>query len=183
MAALTPISRKPASVYVTGMAIAGALAGLLVGTSQGSGLLGLIAGAALMAAVAYVMAQIIGNESATRWALVAILAVAGFFLGGVSAAVIGALFGWFFGWFGLWLYEGRYRAKLVPYLTPSQVFWHYAFRVLCGAIFVFLITPIIVVMPLSFNAEDFFTFTPEMLRLDPDGYSLKHYRDFFTNRS
>ncbi len=45
----------------------------------------------------------------------------------------------------------------------------------------FLITPILVVMPLSFNAEDFFTFTPEMLRFDPEGYSLKHYRDFFTN--
>ena len=59
--------------------------------------------------------------------------------------------------------------------------WHYAFRVICGAVFVFLITPILVVMPLSFNAQDFFTFTPEMLRFDPEGYSLKHYRDFFTN--
>ena len=59
--------------------------------------------------------------------------------------------------------------------------WHYSFRVICGAIFTFLITPILVVMPLSFNAQDFFTFTPEMLRLDPEGYSLKHYRDFFTN--
>ena len=45
----------------------------------------------------------------------------------------------------------------------------------------FLITPILVVMPLSFNAQDFFTFTPEMLRFDPAGYSLKHYRDFFNN--
>jgi len=34
---------------------------------------------------------------------------------------------------------------------------------------------------LSFNAEDFFTFTPEMLALKPEGYSLKHYADFFTN--
>ena len=47
--------------------------------------------------------------------------------------------------------------------------------------FVFLITPILVVMPLSFNAENFFTFTPEMLRFDPEGYSLRHYRDFFTS--
>jgi putative spermidine/putrescine transport system permease protein len=69
----------------------------------------------------------------------------------------------------------------LPYLTPGQVLWHYAFRVICGSIFVFLITPILVVMPLSFNAQDFFTFTPEMLRFDPEGYSLKHYRDFFTN--
>lgn len=37
-------------------------------------------------------------------------------------------------------------------------------------------------MPLSFNAQDFFTFTPEMLSLDPEGYSLKHYQDFFTNQ-
>ena len=36
-------------------------------------------------------------------------------------------------------------------------------------------------MPLSFNAEDFFTFTREMLTFQPEGYSLKHYEDFFTN--
>ena len=66
-------------------------------------------------------------------------------------------------------------------LTGKQVLWHYTFVVICGAIFVFLITPILVVLPLSFNAQDFFTFTPEMLRFDPAGYSLKHYRDFFTN--
>lgn len=70
---------------------------------------------------------------------------------------------------------------LPPYATLGQRVWYYAFRVICALIFIFLITPIIVVMPLSFNAEDFFTFTPEMLRLDPDGYSLKHYQDFFTN--
>ncbi len=48
-------------------------------------------------------------------------------------------------------------------------------------IFLFLILPIMVIVPLSFNAEDFFTFTKAMLALDPDGYSLKHYNDFFTN--
>ena len=70
---------------------------------------------------------------------------------------------------------------LPPYATTGQRIWYYGFRVICGLIFFFLIVPIVVVMPLSFNAEDFFTFTPEMLRLDPEGYSLKHYRDFFTN--
>jgi putative spermidine/putrescine transport system permease protein len=48
-------------------------------------------------------------------------------------------------------------------------------------VFFFLIAPIVVIIPLSFNAEDFFTFTPAMLSLDPAGYSLKHYQDFFTN--
>ena len=70
---------------------------------------------------------------------------------------------------------------LPPYASFSQKLWHYAFRVICGVVFFFLIAPIIVIVPLSFNAEDFFTFTPEMLALDPDGYSFKHYNDFFTN--
>ena len=71
--------------------------------------------------------------------------------------------------------------SLPPYATVPQRIWYYAFRVICGLIFFFLIAPILVIIPLSFNAEDFFTFTPEMLRLDPAGYSLKHYEDFFTN--
>jgi len=72
-------------------------------------------------------------------------------------------------------------SALPPYSSSLQVFWYYAFRVICGLIFFFLIFPILVIMPLSFNAEDFFTFTPKMLAFDPDGYSLKHYVDFFTN--
>ena len=72
-------------------------------------------------------------------------------------------------------------AKLPAYASPGQRAWHYGFRFITGLIFFFLIAPILVVIPLSFNAQDFFTFTPEMLRFDPDGYSLKHYRDFFSN--
>lgn len=71
--------------------------------------------------------------------------------------------------------------KLPPYATLGQKIWFYAFRVICGVIFFFLIAPIVVMVPLSFNAQDFFTFTPEMLAFDPEGYSLKHYRDFFGN--
>ena len=64
---------------------------------------------------------------------------------------------------------------LPPYATLGQRIWYYSFRVICGLIFFFLVAPIVVVMPLSFNAQDFFTFTPEMLRLDPAGYlSLIH---------
>jgi putative spermidine/putrescine transport system permease protein len=70
---------------------------------------------------------------------------------------------------------------LPVYASTGQRVWHYAFRILCGLIFFYLIAPILVIIPLSFNAQDFFTFTPEMLRLDPAGYSLEHYRDFFTN--
>ncbi len=70
---------------------------------------------------------------------------------------------------------------LPPYASTGQRVWYYTFRVICGLIFFFLIAPIVVVIPLSFNAQNFFTFTPEMLRLDPAGFSLKHYRDFFTD--
>ncbi len=72
-------------------------------------------------------------------------------------------------------------SPLPPYASTLQLTWFYAFRVICGLIFFFLIFPILVIVPLSFNAENFFTFTPGMLRLDPDAYSFKHYVDFFTN--
>ena len=51
--------------------------------------------------------------------------------------------------------------------------FHLAF---CGAVFVFLIAPMLVVVPLSFNAEPYFTFTEGMLRLDADAWSLRWYR-------
>ncbi|MEM8759731.1 MAG: ABC transporter permease, partial [Pseudomonadota bacterium] len=72
-------------------------------------------------------------------------------------------------------------AALPTYATTGQKVWWYSYRVICGLIFFFLIAPILVIIPLSFNAEDFFTFTPGMLALDPEAYSLKHYDDFFTN--
>lgn len=72
-------------------------------------------------------------------------------------------------------------SSLPPYASLGQRTWFYSFRFICGLIFFFLIFPILVIIPLSFNAENFFTFTPEMLSFDPAGYSLKHYMDFFTS--
>ncbi len=63
---------------------------------------------------------------------------------------------------------------------PGRI-WHYTYLVICALIFFFLIAPVVVVIPLSFNAVPFFTFTEEMLTFDPAGYSLKWYEDFFTN--
>ncbi|WOI55601.1 ABC transporter permease [Palleronia sp. LCG004] len=71
--------------------------------------------------------------------------------------------------------------ELPPYATPGQKLWFYTFRVICGLIFFFLIAPIVTIIPLSFNAENFFTFTPGMLAFDSEAYSLRHYRDFFQN--
>ena len=52
---------------------------------------------------------------------------------------------------------------------------HYAHVAFCVLVFVFLIATILVVVPLSFNAEPYFTFTEGMLRLDPAAYSLRWY--------
>lgn len=72
---------------------------------------------------------------------------------------------------------------LPAYAGLGERTWFYTYRVICGLIFFFLIAPIIVIIPLSFNSVPFFTFTSEMLSLDPAGYSLKWYQDFFTNRN
>ena len=69
--------------------------------------------------------------------------------------------------------------KIPPYATFGQRIWFYGFRVICELIFFFLIAPIVIIIPLSFNAQDFFTFTPGMLAFERDAYSLHHYEDFF----
>ena len=66
------------------------------------------------------------------------------------------------------------------YATPLERIWHYAYLVICGLIFFFLIAPIIVIIPLSFNAEPYFTFTDRMLSFDPEGYSMRWYRSLLT---
>ncbi|WP_371038089.1 MULTISPECIES: ABC transporter permease [unclassified Rhodosalinus] len=180
---ITETKTLPFSFTLPVVAAAGAFFGIFVGTAQGSTLLGIVVGAAVCAALAYAALAVAGveRERSLRWGLIALFGVAGFAVGAIPGAIVGALFGWFIGWFIYWIGRGRYRMFLPPYLTAGQVLWYYTFRVICGAVFVFLITPILVVMPLSFNAENFFTFTPEMLAFDPEGYSLKHYRDFFTS--
>ena len=61
---------------------------------------------------------------------------------------------------------------LPVYVGPLGRFWYVAFRVICGAILVFLITPILVIIPLSFNSEPYFTYPMP-------GLSLRWYLDFF----
>ncbi|RZO30551.1 MAG: ABC transporter permease [SAR116 cluster bacterium] len=72
-------------------------------------------------------------------------------------------------------------AQLPPYTTTGERIWHYTFRFICGLIFLFLILPILIVLPLSFNVEPYFSFTPGMLAFDPDAFSLRWYKDIFRN--
>jgi putative spermidine/putrescine transport system permease protein len=70
---------------------------------------------------------------------------------------------------------------LPSYAGPLERTWYYAFRVICAAILIFLIAPILIVIPLSFNAEPYFTFTPGMLSFDADAFSLRWYADILRN--
>jgi putative spermidine/putrescine transport system permease protein len=67
-----------------------------------------------------------------------------------------------------------------PHLSTSERLWRWIYRALCASVFVFLIAPILVIIPLSFNTEPYFTFTDRMLRLDPDGFSLRWYDNLLT---
>jgi len=73
--------------------------------------------------------------------------------------------------------------SLPPYATTGERIWFYTFRVICGLIFFFLLAPILIMIPLSFNAEPYFTFTRGMLTFSADAYSLRWYEDLFTSDS
>ncbi len=72
-------------------------------------------------------------------------------------------------------------AQLPPYTSTGERIWHYTFRVICGLVFMFLMLPILVVLPLSFNVSPYFSFTEGMLAFDPEAYSLRWYKDILTN--
>ena len=72
-------------------------------------------------------------------------------------------------------------AELPPYATTGERVWYWAFRVICGLIFLFLIAPILIILPLSFNAQPYFSFTNEILSLNPDGFSTRWYWDILKN--
>ena len=65
---------------------------------------------------------------------------------------------------------------LPTYTTKGQRIGYYGYLAYCGMVFFFLIAPIFIIIPLSFNQSPFFGFTPEMLRLDPDAFSIRWYK-------
>jgi len=70
---------------------------------------------------------------------------------------------------------------LPSYATPAEVAWHYGFRTFCGLVLLFLMVPILVIVPLSFNAEPYFTYSEGMMALDPEAFSLRWYADIVKN--
>ena len=66
----------------------------------------------------------------------------------------------------------------LPNHTPLNYrIWHYTYLTFCGLVFFFLIAPLFVILPLSFNAEQYIHFSAKMLALDPEGFSLRWYED------
>ena len=66
---------------------------------------------------------------------------------------------------------------LPPYMTTTEKISHYGLRIFVGAVLLFLIAPILAIMPLSFNSETFFSYPMP-------GFSTKWYfgeTGFFTN--
>ncbi|KOF14328.1 polyamine ABC transporter permease [Ensifer adhaerens] len=65
--------------------------------------------------------------------------------------------------------------KLPAHAEPSERIWRWVYLTICSCIFMFLVIPVLIVIPLSFNAEPYFSFTHKMLALDPEGYSFRWY--------
>ena len=160
----------------------GALIGFL--TAQGNGALMipyLLAAAVFAAVVAYVSMSVLKTRKLAGPFGFVVAFLAGFLFAGLAYGVLVGLAGFVIGRMAIWLSTGDYRLNQPPYVTTREVLWFYTFRGICGGVFVFLITPIIILIPLSFNQEPYFSFTPGMLALDPDAYSLRWYMDILHN--
>jgi putative spermidine/putrescine transport system permease protein len=160
----------------------GALTGLL--TAQGNvGLMPLyfVVGALLFSAFGLALLKSGIGRGLSGWVGVLVFLAVGSGLISFPFGVLMAVWGFFIGRMVLWLDSGRYRLPLPPYASSKEVLWFYTFRTICGMIFVFLITPIIILIPLSFNQEPYFSFTPGMLALDPAAFSTRWYWDILQN--
>ena len=66
--------------------------------------------------------------------------------------------------------------SLPIYATPLQRLWHYIYLAICIMVLFFLVMPLIAVIPISFSSSPFLEFTPGMIALDPEAFSLRWYR-------
>lgn len=160
----------------------GALAGFLTAQGQTHLMIPyLLVGAAIFAALAFISITVLKTRVLSGLAGAVALFGLGTAFFALSYGVLMCIIGWIIGRMAIWLSSGDYRLNQPPYATSGQVLWFYTFRTICGFIFLFLIAPILVVMPLSFNQEPYFSFTAGMLSFDPEAYSLRWYADILHN--
>lgn len=172
----------PVYLPITVVGLFGGIIGFL--TAQGNFQLMLpylVVGVAGFAIFALVVRQFIHDRLVAGIIGAILFFIFGYFFIGFSYAVLFMIIGYIIARMTLWIHSGNYRLNLPPYATSREVLWFYIFRSICGAIFVFLITPIIILIPLSFNQEPYFSFTPGMLALDSDAFSLRWYIDILKN--
>lgn len=72
-------------------------------------------------------------------------------------------------------------SRFPRYYSPLQKLGSVSLSASAYVVLAFLMLPILVIIPLSFNAEPFFTFTKGMLALDPSAYSMKWYQAIFSD--
>ena len=177
------IPPKPPLIFTAfWSALLGAVIGFL--TARGDMFLALIlltVGSVLFALLSIFSVIIIKNTILSRFFCSATLGCIGFFYIGLSYGIVLFIVGLILGHISNWLSSGNYRIPLPPYATSGEVLWFYSFRGLCALIFLFLIMPIIILIPLSFNQEPYFSFTPGMLALDKEAFSFRWYMDILTN--
>ena len=177
------IPPKPPLIFTAfWSALLGAVIGFL--TARGDMFLALIlltVGSILFALLSIFSVIIIKNTILSRFFCSATLGCIGFFYIGLSYGIVLFIVGLILGHISNWLSSGNYRIPLPPYATSGEVLWFYSFRGLCALIFLFLIMPIIILIPLSFNQEPYFSFTPGMLALDKEAFSFRWYMDILTN--
>ncbi|MCU9847927.1 ABC transporter permease [Defluviimonas sp. D31] len=70
---------------------------------------------------------------------------------------------------------------LPAYFTFWHILGHYSLKWTAYLVLAFLMLPIVIIVPLSFNAEPYFTFTDGMLALDPAAYSTRWYQAIFSD--
>ncbi|MEP4039097.1 ABC transporter permease [Pseudophaeobacter sp.] len=73
----------------------------------------------------------------------------------------------------------------MKHFPPYFGFWHYlghyGLRATAFLVLAFLMVPILIIIPLSFNTEPYFSFTEGMLALDPTAYSTRWYANIFND--
>ncbi|WP_313505348.1 ABC transporter permease [Stutzerimonas kunmingensis] len=63
---------------------------------------------------------------------------------------------------------------LSPYISPVERAWCYALRILCALVLLFLIVPVLVIVPLSFNSGSFLVYPLQ-------GFSMRWYEALFSS--
>jgi len=160
----------------------GAIAGFLGAQGQGVLMLPyLLAGIVVAVALALLSVCVLKTRALAGSVCAVAMLVPGWAMIGLGYGVFITVIGFIIGRMSIWLSSGDYRLNQPPYASTGEVLWFYTFRFICGLIFLFLISPIIILIPLSFNVEPYFSFTDGMLSLEPGAYSLRWYADIFRN--